>query len=66
VGADGYAIVFDITDMSNIVKTDSIQVDARTINDVTVSPDSVRRAHSRGRVESRERCRDPDLATPAH
>ncbi len=38
-GGDGYAMVFDITDMSNIVKTDSVKIDARTINDVTVSPD---------------------------
>jgi len=66
-GADGYAIVFDITDMSNIVKTDSIQVDARTINDVTVSPDS------RYAVLTREGASNRvngvvilDLATPAH
>jgi len=38
-GGDGYGMVFDITDMNNIVKTDSIKIDARTINDVTVSPD---------------------------
>ena len=34
-GGDGWAIVYDITDMDNLVKTDSIKVDARTINDVT-------------------------------
>ena len=39
-GGDGYAHVFDITDLTNIVRTHSIQVDARTINDVTVSPDA--------------------------
>jgi hypothetical protein len=39
-GGDGYAHVFDITDLSNIVRTHSIKVDARTINDVTVSPDA--------------------------
>ena len=39
-GGDGYAHIFDITDMSNIVKTHSVKVDARTINDVTVSPDA--------------------------
>jgi len=38
-GGDGYAFVYDITDMNNLVKTDSVRVDARTINDVTVSPD---------------------------
>jgi hypothetical protein len=66
-GADGYAIVFDITDMSNIVKTDSVQVDARTINDVTVSPDA------RYAVLTREGASNRvngvvilDLASPAH
>src|SRR5687767_2518086 len=39
-GGDGVAHVFDITDPSNIVKTHSIKIDARTINDVTVSPDA--------------------------
>jgi hypothetical protein len=66
-GADGYAMVFDITDMNNIVKTDSIRVDARTINDVTVSPDG------RYGVLTREGASNRingvvilDLATPAH
>lgn len=39
-GGDGYAHVFDITDPTNIVRTHSVQIDARTINDVTVSPDA--------------------------
>lgn len=39
-GGDGYAHVFDITDPTNIVRTHSVKVDARTINDVTVSPDA--------------------------
>ena len=39
-GGDGVAHVFDITDPANIVKTHSIKIDARTINDVTVSPDA--------------------------
>jgi len=39
-GGEGYAHVFDITDLSNIVRTHSIKIDARTINDVTVSPDA--------------------------
>jgi len=66
-GADGYALVFDITDLNNIVKTDSIRVDARTINDVTVSPDG------RYGVLSREGASNRvngvvilDLANPAH
>ncbi len=66
-GGNGYAFVFDITDMSNIVKTDSVKVDARTINDVTVSPDG------RYGVLSREGASNRvngvvllDLADPAH
>ncbi|HEX9564917.1 MAG TPA: Ig-like domain-containing protein [Gemmatimonadaceae bacterium] len=66
-GGNGYAMVFDITDPSNIVKTDSVQVNARTINDVTVSPDG------RYGVLSREGASDRvngvvilDLANPAH
>lgn len=66
-GGDGYGLVFDITDMDNIVKTDSIKVDARTINDVTVSPDG------RYGVLSREGASNRvngvvilDLAVPAH
>ena len=66
-GGDGYALVFDITDMNNIVKTDSIHVDARTINDVTVSPDG------RYGVLTREGASNRvngvvilDLAVPAH
>ena len=66
-GGDGYGLVFDITDMNNIVKTDSVKVDARTINDVTVSPDG------RYGVLSREGASNRvngvvilDLAVPAH
>lgn len=66
-GGDGWAYVFDITDLANPVKTDSIQVNARTINDVTVSPDG------RYGVLSREGASNRvngivilDLATPAH
>jgi hypothetical protein len=66
-GGDGYALVFDITDLNNIVKTDSIKVDARSINDVTVSPDG------RYGVLTREGASNRvngvvilDLATPAH
>ncbi|MFN8573554.1 MAG: Ig-like domain-containing protein [Gemmatimonadaceae bacterium] len=66
-GGDGYGMVFDITDLNNIVKTDSIKVDARTINDVTISPDG------RYGVLSREGASNRvngvvilDLANPAH
>jgi hypothetical protein len=66
-GGDGYAMVFDITDMNNIVKTDSIQVEARTINDVTVSPSG------RYGVLTKEGAANRvngvvilDLSTPAH
>lgn len=66
-GGDGYGIVFDITDMNNIVKTDSIKIDARTINDVTISPDG------RYGVLAREGASNRvngvvilDLADPAH
>jgi hypothetical protein len=66
-GGDGWAYVFDISDMSSFVKTDSIKVDARVINDVTVSPDG------RYGVLSREGASNRvngvvilDLANPAH
>jgi hypothetical protein len=66
-GGDGYAFIFDITDLNNIVRTDSVRVDARTINDVTISPDG------RYGVLSREGASNRvngvvilDLATPAH
>ncbi len=66
-GGDGWAYVIDITDLANPVRTDSIKVDARVINDVTVSPDG------RYGVLSREGASNRvngvvllDLATPAH
>ena len=66
-GGDGWALVFDITDMANIVKTDSIKVDARTINDVTVSPDGRYGALSREGASNRiNGVVILDLATPAH
>ncbi|MEP6691570.1 MAG: Ig-like domain-containing protein [Gemmatimonadaceae bacterium] len=66
-GADGYAMVFDITDMTKIVKTDSIKVDARTINDVTVSPDGRYGALSREGASNRiNGVVLLDLAVPAH
>jgi len=38
-GADGTTYFWDVTDPSDITKIDSIQVDARTVNDVKVSED---------------------------
>jgi len=38
-GADGFAYFWDVTDPGNIKRIDSIQVDARTVNDVKVSED---------------------------
>jgi len=38
-GADGTAYFWDVTDPASIIKIDSIQVDARTVNDVKVSED---------------------------
>lgn len=38
-GADGTAYFWDVTNPSNISKIDSVQVDARTVNDVKVSED---------------------------
>jgi hypothetical protein len=66
-GGDGWGYVFDITNLASPVITDSVQVNARTINDVTVSPDG------RYGVLSREGASDRvngvvilDLADPAH
>ena len=66
-GGDGWAYVMDITDPGNMVRTDSVKVDARSINDVTVSPDG------RYGVLSREGASNRingvvilDLARPAH
>jgi len=38
-GAEGVAYFWDVTDPANIAKIDSIQVDARTVNDVKISED---------------------------
>jgi len=66
-GGDGWAFVYDITDLTNPVKTDSVQVDARTINDVTVSPDGRYGALSREGASNRVNgVVILDLANPAH
>jgi len=51
--ADGWAYFWDVTDPSNIVKTDSIQTDARTVNDVKVSPSGRYAALSREGASNR-------------
>jgi len=38
-GADGEAFFWDVTDPANMVPVDTVQVDARTVNDVKVSED---------------------------
>jgi len=66
-GGDGWALVFDITDPGNIFRTDSIQVDARTINDVTVSPSARYGAVSREGASNRVNgLVILDLSNPAH
>jgi hypothetical protein len=66
-GANGWAYFWDVTDPTNITKTDSILVDARTINDVKVSPDARYAALSREGASSRRNgAVILDLADPAH
>ncbi len=66
-GGDGYAIIFDITDLNNIVRSDSVKIDARTINDVTVSPDGRYGVLTReGASNRRNGVVILDLANPAH
>ncbi len=64
---DGISMVWDVTDPTNIFKTDSLQVDARTTNDVKVSPDGRYGAISReGASNRRNGVVILDLADPAH
>ena len=66
-GANGWAYFWDVTDPTNIFKTDSIHVDARTVNDVKVSPDARYAALSReGASNRRNGAVILDLADPAH
>jgi hypothetical protein len=66
-GADGWAYFWDVTDPSDLVKTDSIRVDARTVNDVKVSPDGRYAAISReGASNRRNGLVILDLSDPAH
>ena len=65
--SDGHGFVFDVTDPDNVVKTDSIQVDARSINDVKVSPDGRYASLTReGASNRRNGVVILDLADPAH
>ena len=66
-GGDGWAYFWDVTDPTSPVKTDSIQVDARTVNDVKVSPDGRYAALSReGASNRRNGVVLMDLSDPAH
>lgn len=63
----GHAFVWDVTDPSNPVKTDSVQVDARAVNDVKVSPDARYATMTReGASDRRNGVVILDLANPAH
>ena len=66
-GGDGWTYIFDITDQTKMFKTDSIQVDARVVNDVTVSPDArygvITREGASNRVNGVVFL---DLSNPAH
>ena len=64
---DGISMVWDVTNPANIFKTDSIQVDARTTNDVKASPDGRYGAISReGASNRRNGVVILDLQDPAH
>ncbi|RMH12027.1 MAG: hypothetical protein D6701_14105 [Gemmatimonadetes bacterium] len=66
-GGDGWAYFWDVTDPAAIRRTDSIQVDARTVNDVKVSPDGRYAAISReGASNRRNGVVILDLSDPAH
>jgi len=66
-GADGFAYMWDVTDRANLVKTDSVQVDARTVNDVKVSPDARYALMTReGASDRRNGLVILDLEDPAH
>ena len=65
--ANGWAFFWDVTDPATITKVDSIQVDARTVNDVKVSPDGRYAALSReGASNRRNGVVILDMADPAN
>ncbi len=62
----GFAFFYDVTDPAAITKIDSIQVDARTVNDVKVSPDGRYGVLSReGATNRRNGLVIVDLANPS-
>ncbi len=65
--SDGHGYVWDVTDPGNIFKTDSIQVDARSVNDMKVSPDGRYGTMTREGASNRKNgVVFLDLADPAH
>ncbi|MBW3552071.1 MAG: Ig-like domain-containing protein [Gemmatimonadetes bacterium] len=71
-GGDGWAYFWDITDPASPTRVDSIRVDARTVNDVKVSPDGRYAALSREGASDRRNGvvivdlsdpRDPEIAS---
>jgi hypothetical protein len=63
----GQAFVWDVTDPTNIILTDSIVVDARSVNDVKVSPDARYASMTReGASDRRNGVVILDLSDPAH
>ena len=65
--AAGWAYFWDVTRPTNIVKVDSLQIDARTVNDVKVAPNGRYAALSReGASNRRNGVVILDMADPAH
>jgi hypothetical protein len=63
----GFAFFYDVTDPAAITKIDSVQVDARTVNDVKASPDGRYAVLSReGATNRRNGLVILDMADPRH
>jgi hypothetical protein len=66
-GSGGWSYFWDVSDPASMVLTDSIQVDARTVNDVKVSPDGRYATLTReGASDRRNGVVILDMANPAH
>ena len=66
-GGDGWAYFWDVTEPAGPALTDSLQLDARTVNDVKVAPNARYAALSReGASNRRNGVVILDLADPAH
>jgi hypothetical protein len=66
-GSDGFSYFWDVTDPENLILTDSIQIDARTVNDVKVSPDARYATLTReGASDRRNGVVILDMSNPAH